>query len=230
MFDTLFTGIFETTAALAVPEFLLCLGTALIAGLILALFYKVMNKASGSFLLTLALLPAVVSVIILMVNGNIGTAVAVAGAFSLVRFRSAAGTAREICALFLAMASGLIAGAGYLGYAILFPLVLCLVWFAYSKADLGGEKQLTAKKVLRITIPESLDYTGVFEDIFQKYTKSHEMTAVKTTDLGSLFRTTWTIELKDPSREKEMIDALRVRNGNLEISISAQMDKTVSEL
>ena len=230
MLDTLFTGIFETTATLAVPEFLLCLGTALVAGLILALFYKFMSKASGSFLLTLALLPAVVSVIILMVNGNIGTAVAVAGAFSLVRFRSAAGTAREICALFLAMASGLIAGAGYLGYAILFPFLLCLIWFVYTKADLGGEKALANKKVLRITIPESLDYTNVFEDIFQRYTLSHEMTSVKTTDLGALFRTTWSIALKNPAEEKEMIDALRVRNGNLEISVSQQMDKTVSEL
>lgn len=226
----MFNGLFDTTATLAVSDFLLCIIAALAAGLIIALFYRAINKSNSSFLFTLSLLPAVVAAIILMVNGNVGTAVAVAGAFGLVRFRSAAGTAKEICALFLAMASGLIAGAGYLAYAILFPLFLCAIWFVYHVADLGGEKLLAGHKVLRVTMPEQLDYTNVMEDILEKYTLSHELTSAKTTDLGSLFRVTWDITLKDPSTEKQMIDELRVRNGNLEINVSAKMDKAVSEL
>ena len=152
----------------------------------------------------------------------VGTGVAVAGAFSLVRFRSVPGTAKEICVLFLAMGVGLIAGMGYLGFSVLFTVVMCTVFLIYNRVDFGSKKKAAAYKTISITIPEDLDYTGVFDDIFQTYTISHDLISVKTTNLGSLFRLTYHVTLRDGAREKEMIDKLRCRNGNLEIMVSIQ--------
>ena len=223
MLNTIFRGIFDSDAqaasAISVGEFLLCLGVALLVGLLLAGSYTVRNRYTRSFLMTLAILPAVVCVVIMMVNGNIGTGVAVAGTFSLVRFRSVPGTAREICAIFLAMCTGLIAGMGYLGYAVLFALVLSGVTMLYNCLEMGSKKQEARYKVLHITIPEDLDYTGVFDQVLEEYTRSHELEQVKTTNMGSLFKLTYNIVLKDGQAEKELIDKLRCRNGNLEISV-----------
>ena len=231
MLETLFRGIFDTnmTRVISVTDFLLCVGISLVAGLLLAISYMFRSRYTKSFVMTLALLPAVVCVVIMMVNGNVGTSVAVAGAFSLVRFRSVPGTAREISMLFVAMGAGLIAGMGYLGYAILFTLVLCLLCLLYSALDLGAKKNAQCYKTMTVTIPEDLDYTGVFEDILQQYTVKHELVRVRTTNLGSLYRLTYDITLKDTAREKELIDAIRCRNGNLEISVSRQ-ESTVTEL
>lgn len=231
MLETLFRGIFDTnmTRVISVTDFLLCVGISLVAGLLLALSYMFRSRYTKSFVMTLALLPAVVCVVIMMVNGNVGTGVAVAGAFSLVRFRSVPGTAREISMLFVAMGAGLIAGMGYLGYAILFTLVLCLLCLLYSALDLGTKKNAGLYKTMTVTIPEDLDYTGVFEDILQQYTAKHELVRVRTANLGSLYRLTYDITLKDAATEKELIDAIRCRNGNLEISVSRQ-ETTVTEL
>lgn len=168
--------------------------------------------------MTLAILPAVVAVVILMVNGNIGAGVAVAGAFSLVRFRSAPGTAREIGAIFAAMSMGLIMGMGYIGYSALFTVLIGLAMLLYAKLASGDRKDL--HKVLKITIPENLNYSDVFDDIFKKYTKSYKLNQVKTSNMGSLFKLSYEIYLNDSSLEKEFIDNLRTRNGNLEISIA----------
>ena len=222
--ENIFKGLFdnEYTAVIGVSDFLLCVGCALVLGVILALTYMFRNRYTKSFVVTLALLPAVVCVVIMMVNGNVGTGVAVAGAFSLVRFRSAPGSARDICMLFLAMGSGLIAGMGYLAFALLFTLILCLFFLLYSFLDLGTKKNAAVHKTLTITIPEDLDYTGVFTDVFENYTTRYELVRVKTVNMGSMFRLTYNISLSDASREKEMIDELRVRNGNLEIAVSMQ--------
>ncbi len=227
----LFRGIFDTdlTVVISLSDFLLCLGVSLVLGLILALVYTYKNRYTKSFVITLALLPAVVCVVIMMVNGNVGTGVAVAGAFSLVRFRSAPGTAKEICALFLAMGSGLIAGMGYLGYAGIFTLVLCLAFWLYNLLDLGTKRHNNNYKTVTVTIPEDLDYSHVFEDIFQTYTTSCDLIRVKTTNMGSMFRLTYQVTLKNGDQEKEMIDHLRCRNGNLEISVSMQ-ETSVAEL
>lgn len=179
--------------------------------------------------MTLALLPAVVCVVIMLVNGNVGTGVAVAGAFSLVRFRSVPGTAKEICALFLAMGAGLIAGMGYLGFALLFTVILCAMFMLYNRMDFGARKNGAIYKTFSITIPEDLDYTGVFDDIFKTCTTSHDLVCVKTTNMGSMFRLTYDVTLKDEKKEKEMIDEIRCRNGNLEISVSRQ-ETIVSKL
>lgn len=194
----------------------------MVIGLILAFAYMVRTRYTKSFVATLAMLPAVVCVVIMMVNGNVGTGVAVAGAFSLVRFRSVPGTAKEIGALFLAMGAGLIAGMGYLAFAFLFAIILGGITTLYNCLDFGAGERNSRYKTLHITIPEDLDYTGVFDDLFSKYTSSRELVTVKTTNMGSLFKLTYNISLYDPKLEKELIDALRCRNGNLEISISNQ--------
>jgi hypothetical protein len=222
MLNTLFQGIFDTTeTAIQVPQFLLCIAVALVIGIFLAVIYN-RNRCSRSFVVTLALLPAVVCVIIMMVNGNVGAGVAVAGAFSLVRFRSVPGTAREIGTLFLAMAAGLITGMGYLGYAILFSVLMGVVMLLLNQFHFGASKNNTVEKVLRITIPEDLNYGNVFDDIFAQYTSHCEVLSVKTSNMGSLFRLQYQLTLLDESKEKEFIDALRCRNGNLEISIARQ--------
>lgn len=222
--ETLFKGIFdsELTQVISIPNFLLCIGISLIIGLMISLSYMFKTRYTKSFVLTLALLPAVVCVVIMMVNGNIGAGVAVAGAFSLVRFRSVPGTAKEIGTIFLAMGAGLIAGMGYLGYSLLFTLILCTILLIYTQIDLGQKRNASSYKTLTITIPEDLNYTEVFDDIFSEYTRSSELVQVKTTNMGSLFRLTYDIVLKDTTKEKEMIDKLRCRNGNLEINVSKQ--------
>lgn len=224
MLDTFFSGLFDsaTTSVITITDFLLCLGIALLAGLIMALGYMYKTRYTKSFVITLALLPAVVCVVIMMVNGNVGTGVAVAGAFSLVRFRSVPGTAKEICILFLAMGAGLIAGMGYLAYALLFTIVLSAVFVLYNSLNLGSKKHAELYKSLRIVIPEDLDYSGVFDDLLSQYTRAYELTQVKTTNMGSMFKLTYDIILKDPKDEKEFIDKLRCRNGNLEITVSKQ--------
>lgn len=222
--ETFFKGIFdsELTIVISVSNFLLCIGVSLIIGLLIAFSYMYKTRYTKSFVVTLALLPAVVCVVIMMVNGNVGTGVAVAGAFSLVRFRSVPGTAKEIGTLFLAMGAGLIAGMGYLGYAVLFSVIMSAIFVLYSQLDFGAKRKSAMYKTLNITIPEDLDYSGVFDEIFSKYTRSFELTNVKTTNMGSLFRLTYDIVLKDAMKEKEFIDKLRCRNGNLEINISKQ--------
>lgn len=222
MLNDLFRGIFDSRPVdvISVPDFLLCLAVALGIGLLLAVVYTYRNRYTKSFLVTLAMLPAVVCVVIMMVNGNVGTGVAVAGAFSLVRFRSVPGTAKEIGAIFLAMCAGLIAGMGYLGFAVLFAAVLSVASVLYNSFDFGSQKKGALYKVLHVVIPEDLDYTGVFDEILEEYTSSHELEQVKTTNMGSLFKLTYYITLKSSEAEKELIDKLRCRNGNLEISVS----------
>ena len=224
MLENLFKGLFDTdlTTVISMSDFMLCLGCSLVLGLVMAFAYMYRTRYTKSFVITLALLPAVVCVVIMMVNGNVGTGVAVAGAFSLVRFRSVPGTAKEICTLFLAMGTGLIAGMGYLGFAVLFTLVMCVIFVLYNHLDFGTKKNAATFKTFTITIPEDLDYSAVFDDIFVEYTRSHDLVRVKTTNMGSMFKLTYNVELSDASREKEMIDKIRCRNGNLEIAVSKQ--------
>lgn len=209
-----------STATLSVADALLCLGSALLFGLIIALVYLTAADASKSFVVSLILLPALVQIVILMVNGNLGTGIAIVGAFSLVRFRSFPGSAKEITCVFFAMAIGLACGQGYITYAAIFTAIICLVLFLLTKLNLGVAGSKTRQ--LRILIPENLNYNDVFEDIFQKYTKKVSLEKIKTTNLGSLFELTYVIQMIDPSKEKEMIDELRCRNGNLTICCSKQ--------
>lgn len=220
MLDKTFTAIYDVTTGITVQSFLICIATALVLGVIIALTVNFRSRHSGGFLVTLAMLPAAVAVVIMLVNGNLGAGVAVAGAFSLVRFRSLPGTAREICAIFVAMAVGLGCGMGYPGFAALFTLIMCIVLLVYTLTHFGQRGNLRLCKILRITVPEDLDYANMFDDLFAEFTTNAELLSVKTTNLGSLNRLTYEITLKKPGTEKALIDSLRVRNGNLEISMS----------
>ena len=231
MLENLFKGLFDTelTAVISVTDFLICLLASLVIGVLITSAYMYRTRYTKSFIITLALLPAVVCVVIMMVNGNVGTGVAVAGAFSLVRFRSVPGTAKEICTLFLAMGAGLIAGMGYIGFALLFSVLMSVVFVAYNRLDFGSKKNSETFKTITITIPEDLNYTEIFNDIFSEFTASNSLVKVKSTNMGSMFKLTYNIELRDVTREKEMIDKIRCRNGNLEIVVTRQ-ETTVTEL
>lgn len=231
MFNQLFRGIFDTdlTTVISISDFMLCVGCALLIGLILSAAYMYRTRYTKSFVATLALLPAIVCVVIMMVNGNVGAGVAVAGAFSLVRFRSVPGSAKEIGAIFLAMGTGLVVGMGYLGYAILCAVLLGGVSLLYSHLDFGARKKTALYKTINITIPEDLDYSGVFDGLLREYTSEYELVQVKTTNMGSLFRLTYQVTLRNASKEKELIDQMRCRNGNLEITVSKQ-ETTIGEL
>ena len=224
MSETIFKGLFDTGTAsvITVSDFMICILSSLVIGLIIAVMYMYKNEYSRSFIVTLAMIPAIVCAVIMMVNGNVGAGVATAGAFSLVRFRSLPGTAKEIGILFLAMGTGLITGMGYIAYGFLFAVVLSVVYMLYSRIGFGTKKQTALKKTMRVTIPEDLDYTEIFDDLFEKYTKDNELVSVKTTNMGSLFRLTYDMTLKDSSMEKALIDDIRCRNGNLEITVSRQ--------
>lgn len=225
----MFESIFNATESLDVMAFLIVIAVSLLLGIIVSITHMYKTKTTSSFAMTLALLPAIVSIIIVMVNGNIGTGIAVAGAFSLVRFRSIAGNAKEILSVFFAMAIGLITGMGYILYAVIFTLIIAGTLLALNAFNFGKTKA-PKTKLLRVTIPESLDYSGIFDDIFEKYTKEHVLNSVKTTNMGSLFRLTYEITLKDDASEKEMIDKIRVKNGNLEIGISIKEPDIQTEL
>lgn len=201
---------------------------SLVLGALISLIHTFRNDYTKSFIMTLAILPAVVCVVILMVNGNIGAGVAVAGTFSLVRFRSAPGTAREIGAIFAAMGTGLVMGMGYVGYAVLFTILTGLAVLVF--AGLASESRRNLKKNLKITIPEDLNYSDVFDEVLEKYTKSYRLKQVKTSNMGSLFKLSYEIVLKDSSTEKEFIDNLRTRNGNLEISVSEHQTESADQL
>lgn len=231
MLDMLFYGVFDTavTDTITPGDFLLCVGVSLLLGLLLCGMAICHSRFSRSLIVTLAILPAVVCVVIMMVNGNVGTGVAVAGAFNLVRFRSAPGSAREIAALFVAMGTGLITGMGYLGYGVLFTLVLGAAMMFYNTVSLRSGAVSVTEYTLHITIPEDLDYAGVFDPILAQYTRRYSLTQVKTTNMGSLFKLTYELTLKDPAQQKSFIDQLRLRNGNLEISLGHQ-DNTVTTL
>lgn len=231
MLSSIFTGLFDTTATsvILVSQFVLCIAVSLVIGGALAWVYTFRSKYTASFVVTLAMLPAVVCIVIMMVNGNVGAGVAVAGAFSLVRFRSVPGTAKEIGTIFLAMAAGLIAGMGYLGYAVLFSLIMGIVMLLLNILGVGTHQKDTKDKTLKITIPEDLNYGSAFDDVFQKYTEKCEIVSVKTSNMGSLYKLTYHLNLKDISQEKTFLDELRCRNGNLEISIARQ-EVNVNEL
>ena len=222
MIETVFRGLFDTalTDTIAPGNFLLCVGVSLILGLLLCAMTGWQSRSSRSLTITLALLLAVVCVVIMMVNGNVGAGVAGAGAFSLVRFRSAPGSAREIGAIFAAMGAGLMAGMGYLGYAALFALILGGITMAYHALGFGGGNAALRCRTLHITIPEDLDYTGVFDDLFAAHTRRWRLEGVKTTGMGSLFELRYTVVLKDPRQEKAFLDELRCRNGNLTLSLT----------
>ena len=231
MTNTLFSSLFESagTSTITTSTFFACIISALVIGTVMALIYRIKNSSSQSFLVTLSVIPAAVAMVIMLVNGDFGTGVAVAGAFGLIRFRSAPGTAKEIAAIFTAMGVGLACGVGYIGYAAAFAVIMCGAMLLYGFIGLGSDKNEERQKKLTITIPENLDYSRVFDDLFEKYTVTHKLVNVKTTNMGSLFKLAYNVELKADANEKAFIDELRCRNGNLEINLH-RPESTTGEL
>ena len=204
-----------------------CLAASVVCGLLCAFTYRVCETPSRNFLTALAVLPSIVMMVILMVNGNLGAGVAVAGSFSLVRFRSLPGKASDIIIIFLAMGLGLCTGMGYVVFALLAAAVMCGLYLLISKTGILNENNNF--RSLRITIPEDLEYTDVFAEVFDKYTDKAEVEAVRTVNLGTMYQVTYELLLKDPQQEKAMIDELRIRNGNLPI-ISGRHASAAAEL
>ena len=201
---------------LTLTSFLLCTGVSLLLGIGTALVAGYRSRSTQSLAITLAILPAVVQAVIMLVNGSIGAGIAVTGAFSLVRFRSAPGTAREIAAIFLAMAIGLATGRGYIGLAVLLFLLLGGAMLALTALRFGQQEDPT--RILKITIPEDLDYDGLFDDLFERYTTAHTLEKVKTTNMGTLYELRYRITLRQTPVPKIFLDELRCRNGNLNIT------------
>jgi len=219
MNESIFASILSS-GALSAGTYALLLGTALVLGAMIALIYTIRSDYTKSFVVTLALLPAMVCTVVLMVSGSLGASLAVAGTFSLVRFRSAPGSAREIAAVFLSMAAGLACGMGCPALAAVFAAAVSLMLLLYTVTGFGERRSGDLRRSLQITVPEDLEYGGIFDDLFSEYTVRARMTRVKTTNLGSLNRLTYDITLRRPGTEKAFIDALRCRNGNLEISLA----------
>ena len=210
MLNSIITG-----TEITVSAFFICTAVSLLLGLGAAVLSMYKAKYSRSFVLTLALLPAMVQLIIMLVNGNIGAGVAVAGAFGLIRFRSAPGSAREIALVFLTTAIGLATGMGYVAVAAVFFLIIAAVWLLLTLTGFGADA--ADERALKITIPENLDYDGLFDDLFRQYTRSAELEKVKTTNMGTLYELSYRVVLRDARETKAFLDALRTRNGNLNI-------------
>ena len=220
MLNSLFSN---TISSINIWTILICSVVSIILGMGVALTHRFTSKYNKNFLVTLTLLPFIVQVIIIMVNGNLGTSVAILGAFSLVRFRSLPGTSKEILSVFFAMTIGLATGMGHILFASIFTILGCLVILIFNLFKLYDKNP--AERILKIVIPEDLDYTEVFKEEFSKYTKENKLEKVKSTNMGSLFDLTYRIVLNNDVNEKEFIDDLRVKNGNLNIVLSQVIEE-----
>lgn len=218
MFDSIYS------ATVLPSEFFVMALTALVSGFLYSWLMSFRIRSTKRFFIVVTLIPFIVAAVITFVNGNIGAGVAIGGAFSLIRFRSAQGSSDEIAAILIAMGAGIAFGMGFLSYGVLILLCLSLLFFLFSMLPIFEHKGLAKDKLLRITIPESLEYHDVFDDTFAHYLKACESVGVKTTGMGSMFRLSFRVQMKDSSEEKAFIDELRTKNGNLEIAITPYSD------
>ena len=214
MFESVISGTLNINSAC------ICIISAVILGLIISIVHMKTSRYSKNFIITLAVLPILVSVIMIMVNGNLGTGIAIAGAFSLVRFRSMPGNSKEIMSVFFAMTIGISIGAGYVFFATLITITVALMIILFYFINFGEDKN--KYKVLDIVVPETLDYDNIFDEVFNKYANKCELLRIKTTNLGSLYELRYNVTLKEGCKEKEFIDSIRVRNGNLKVSMHKQ--------
>ena len=217
--SNIFGSIFSNSLTLG--TFLISIIASLVLGLILTLGFMYRNTYTKSFITALVLIPAIEAVVIMMVNDNLGVGLSVAGSFALIRFRSVKGSAKELATVFMAMTIGIICGSGFIALAAVFTLVITLAMFILTLLNYGG--QSINERYLKVTIPESLDYEDILDEVLDKYTTRYELESVKTLSLGSLFRVDYSISMKNKNDIKKMIDELRVKNGNLEITCSKQV-------
>ena len=214
MFETVYS-----TAQVTVNQYFIMAGAALLSGLVFAWIMSFRVRSSKRFFIVNAILPFAIATVITFVSGNIGAGVAFGGAFALIRFRSAQGSADELASILMAMCAGVAFGMGYIAYGVIILLSMAALFFLLSLLPIFEHKGMAREKLLKVTIPESLEYSDVFGEIFDRYLKSAENVGVKTTGMGSMFRLSYKIRMKDASEEKAFIDALRTKNGNLEISV-----------
>lgn len=215
----MFNSIFDSTSAgLSITTGLICAGVALALGIVVAITHMKTSQTSKGFLVTLATLPLLVMAVMIMINGNLGTSIAILGAFSLIRFRSIQGHAKELLSIFFAMMVGLACGMGHVLFAVVITViaVLAIVFFSCTTLLEPNKRQ----RVLKIVIPEDLDYEEVFDEIFDKYTSDTKLVQMKTVNMGSLYKLTYRITLKSDIKEKEFLDELRVKNCNLKVLLS----------
>ena len=213
----MFTSIYSSSVT--AQEFFSMAAAAVLCGTLYAWIMARRVRSTKRFFIVVSMIPFVVGAVITFVNGNIGTGVAIGGAFSLIRFRSAPGSADEIAAILIAMGAGIAFGMGYLAYGVIILLTLALLYYLFASLGLFDSKPMQEEQLLKITVPESLEYADMFDEIFSRYLKSAEWLGVKTTGMGSMFRLSYLIRMKDSKAEKTFIDELRTRNGNLEISL-----------
>ena len=204
------------SSEVTVAHFAICTAVGVLCGILVALFYMYKNSYTKSMVSSIILLPAIVSLVIMMVNGNIGAGLVTAGTFQLIKFRSVKASARDLISVFLAMAGGLACGMGYVGIAVLFELIMCVAGVILFAINFKDNKDLD--KTVKITIPENLDAN--FDDVFKKYTSKFEMSEVKTVDMGSLLRYTYNVSLNKQDDLLKLMNEIRSKNGNLEVSIS----------
>ena len=212
----MFNSIIENT--LTIETFIICITISLLLGFIVSFMHMKTTRSNKNFVTTLFILPTLVTMVILLVNGNLGTSVAALGAFSLIRFRSVPGNSKEIMDVFFAMAIGLAVGTGYVGFAICFTLVLSIIILLMNKVGYGEDK--TNNKILKVLIPENLDYTDCFKEEFNTYLEKFELISAKTVNMGSMFELTYNINIKKNIKEKDFIDKIRIKNGNLKVVLT----------
>ena len=230
MLESTFSSVFGTAeslvGAVSAADFLLCCVFSVVLGAACAGVYMFRHSYSKNFVVTLALLPLIVQMVITLVNGNLGAGIAVMGVFNLVRFRSIPGSAKDIGSVFLAMAIGLATGMGFIALAVLFTFIVGVVNVVYVLSPFGRPQQ--PEKVLRVTVPEDLEFDGMFDAVLARYTAEHELTEVCTTNMGSLYQLEYQVRLAQPGIEKRLMDEVRCLNGNLKVSLSnAQVSKEV---
>ena len=215
MFDSIYSTNVE------VWQYFLVLGISLVAGIVFSWLFSLKLRSSKGYFIVLCLIPAVIATITTFASRNIGigAGIAIGGAFFAIRFRSAPGTAEELIALLIGMACGIALGQGYISYGVLIMVGLSLIYFLLTYLPIFEHKNFKEEKLLKITIPESLDYSDVFDETFTHYLKEYELVGVKTTGMGSMFKLSYRIKMKDIKEEKELIDEIRTKNGNLEISV-----------
>ena len=211
-------SILQSTTELSIANLLICSAVSIVLGLIIAFVHRITSHYTKNFLITLAVIPILVQSVILMVNGNLGTSIAIVGAFSLVRFRSLPGTSKEIISIFFAMTIGLATGMGHIVFATIITFLVSFVLIVLSKSKFGARRETL--KILKITLPDDLNYTEIFDEVFDKYVTSYTLEKVKTVNLGSLFELTYQLNIKKNINEKEFIDDLRCKNGNLKIILT----------
>lgn len=215
----MFNSIFDsTTTGLSITTGLICAGVALLLGVIIAITHMKTSQTTKGFLTTLATLPLLVMAVMIMINGNLGTSIAILGAFSLIRFRSIQGRAKDLLSVFFAMMVGLACGMGHVLFAVVITIisVIAIVFFTYTHFLEPNKKQ----RVLKIMVPEDLDYEEVFDEIFAKYTSRVDLVQMKTMNMGSLYKLTYDITMKNCVKEKEFLDEIRVKNCNLKVLLS----------